>query len=87
MTLEELKKILEKAKFSPASAKAIEEIMTAAVSAGGITKEEKARLLGIVDLEMETANIEASFLEEVAAALQEYIGDLDKVILRQQPQK
>lgn len=78
MTLEELKEILTKAKFSPESAKVIGEIMDVAVTAGGITKEQKARLLGIVDLEIERSNLEADFLEEAAAALQEYVGELDK---------
>lgn len=78
MTLEELKEILAKAKFSPESTKVIGEIMDAAVTAGGITKEQKARLLGVVDLEIERSNLEADFLEEVATALQEYVGKLDK---------
>ena len=82
MTLEELKNILVKAKFSPEATKLIEKIMTAAIAAGGITKEQKVRLLGIVDLEIKRSDLEANFLEEATAALQEYVGELGKMASR-----
>jgi len=79
MDLQQVKNILNKEGFSEESLKVVNEILDGAIERGSITKDEKAKLLGVIDIEIEAANIEADAMEEVAAALESFAGEIDKV--------
>lgn len=55
MTLEEIKKIVNQGIFSKVGLEAINQILDSAIQRGGVTEEEKQRLIGIVEVEMNTA--------------------------------
>lgn len=80
MTLQQVKEILNKAGFSKESLKVMNEILDEAIKNGYITKEAKDKLLGIIDVEVEAANLEADAMEEVAMALENFAGEVDKAV-------
>ncbi|MFH1602092.1 MAG: hypothetical protein ABIB61_04005 [Candidatus Shapirobacteria bacterium] len=78
MDLQQLKETLNKAGFSEESTKVINEILDQAIARGSIKAEEKEKLLGIVDIETEAANIEADALEEVADSLTAFAQEVEQ---------
>jgi len=80
MNLQQVKEILNKAGFSEESLKVINEVLDEAIKNGYLTKEAKDKLLGIIDIEIETANLEADAMEEVAMALESFAGEVDKAV-------
>ena len=80
MNLQQVKEILNKAGFSEESLKVINEILDGAIKNGYITKEAKDKLLGIIDIEVEAANLEADAMEEVAMALESFASEVDKAV-------
>ncbi len=80
MTLQQVKEILNKAGFSEESLKVINEVLDEAIKNGYLTKEAKDKLLGIIDVEVEAANIEADAMEEVAMALENFASEIDKAV-------
>jgi|GEM_PF-2208698 len=80
MNLQQVKEILNKARFSEESLKVINEILDEAIKNGFITKEAKDKLLGIIDIEVEAANLEADAMEEVAMALENFASEVDKAV-------
>jgi len=80
MNLQQVKEILNKAGFSEESLKVINEILDGAIKNGYITKEAKDKLLGIIDVEVEAANLEADAMEEVAMALESFASEVDKAV-------
>lgn len=80
MNLQQVKEILNKAGFSEESLKVINEVLDEAIKNGYLTKEAKDKLLGIIDIEVETANLEADAMEEVAMALESFAGEVDKAV-------
>ena len=80
MNLQQVKEILNKAGFSEESLKVINEVLDEAIKNGYLTKEAKDKLLGIIDIEIETANLEADAMEEVAMALESFAADLDRAV-------
>ena len=71
-----------KAGFSEESLRVINKILSRARKRGFITKDEKERLLSVIDIEIEASNIEADAMEEVAAALESFAGEIDNAIKR-----
>lgn len=80
MNLQQVKEILNKAGFSEESLKVINEILDEAIKNGYLAKETKDKLLGIIDVEIEAANLEADAMEEVAMALESFAGEVDKAV-------
>lgn len=80
MTLQQVKDILNKAGFSEESLKVINEVLDEAIKNGYLTKEAKDKLLGIIDVEVEAANLEADAMEEVAMALENFASEVDKAV-------
>lgn len=80
MNLQQIKEILNKAGFSEESLKVINKILDEAIKGGYLTKEAKNKLLGIIDVEVEAANLEADAMEEVAMALESFAGEVDKAV-------
>ena len=80
MTLQQVKDILNKAGFSEESLKVINEVIDEAIKNGYLTKEAKDKLLGIIDVEVEAANLEADAMEEVAMALENFASEVDKAV-------
>ena len=80
MDLQQIKDILNKAGFSEESLKVINGVLDGAIERGFITEDEKAKLLGVIDIEIEAASIEADAMEEVAAALELFADEIDKAI-------
>lgn len=80
MNLQQVKEIINKAGFSEESLKVINEILDEAIKNGYLTKEAKDKLLGIIDVEIEAANIEADAMEEVAMALENFAVEVDKAV-------
>lgn len=78
MDLQQVKDTLNKAGFLEESLRVINEILDSAIKRGYITKDEKTKLLGVIDLEIEAANIEADAMEEVAMALESFANEIDK---------
>lgn len=80
MDLQQVKEILNKAGFSEESLEVMNGIFDEAIKRGYLTKEEKEKLLGIVDVEIEAANLEADAMEEIAMALESFAGEVDQAI-------
>jgi len=80
MNLQQVKEILNKAGFSEESLKVINEILDEAIKNEYLTKEAKEKLLGIIDVEVEAANLEADAMEEVALALESFAEEVDKAV-------
>lgn len=80
MNLQQIKEILNKAGFSEESLKVINEVLDEAIKNGYLTKEAKDKLLGIIDVEVEAANLEADAMEEVALALENFASEVDKAV-------
>ena len=78
MNLQQVKDTLNKAGFSEESLKALNQILDQAIARGSITQEEKTKLLGIIDVEIDGANIEADAMEDVAMALESFSDDVDR---------
>ena len=78
MDLQQVKDLLNKAGFSEESLEVINRVLDGAIERGSITKDEKAKLLGVIDIEIEAANIEADAMEEVAAALESFASEIDR---------
>src|SRR3989344_6686036 len=78
MNLQQVKETLNKAGFSEESLKAMNQILEQAIARGSITQEEKTKLLGIIDVEIDGANIEADAMEDVALALESFADDVDR---------
>lgn len=77
--LQEIKEALNKSGFSAESLIVINQIIDQAIADGFISIEEKDRLLGIVDAEIELANIEEEVKEDVSFALESYTNELDQI--------
>jgi hypothetical protein len=80
MNLQQVKEILNQAGFSKESLAAMNQIVDEAIKNGFLSKQAKEKLLGIVDLEIEAANLEADAMEEVAMALESYANDIDQAL-------
>jgi hypothetical protein len=80
MNLQQVKEVLNKAGFSEESLKVMNGVLGEAIKNGFITKEAKDKLLGIIDIEIEAANIEADAMEEVAMALESFANEVDKAV-------
>lgn len=80
MNLQQVKEILNKSGFSEESLKVINEVLDEAIKNGYLTKEAKDKLLGIIDIEVEAANLEADAMEKVAMALENFAGEVDKAV-------
>jgi len=80
MNLQQVKEILNKVGFTEESMKVINGILDEAIKSGHLTKESKDKLLGTIDIEAETANLEADSMEEVAMALENFAGEVDKAV-------
>ena len=80
MNLDSVKKILDEGEFSPEVQTAVRSIMDAATARGHVTEEEKTKLLGLIDLEVSAANIEADAMEEMASALDAFATETDEAI-------
>jgi len=78
MDLSQVREILNKAGFSEESMRVMNEIIDEAIKSGFITQEAKEKLLAIVDLEAEAANVEADAMEEVALALESFADELER---------
>lgn len=78
MDLSQVREILNKAGFSEESMRVMNEIMDEAIKKGFITQEAKEKLLAIIDLEIEAANVEADAMEEVALALESFADELER---------
>ena len=79
MNLEGLKDQVNKLSLPESSLKVINEILDQAILCRGLTEEEKVKLLGIINVEIESANIEANVMGEMAKALDEFALDLDQI--------
>jgi len=77
MDLQRIKEIINKAGFSEETQNKLNNILDKALKRGVLTEEEKKKMLAIIDLEIEAANLEAEALEETALALESLAGDLD----------
>src|SRR3989344_5769408 len=78
MDLQQVKDTLNKAGFSEESLKALNQVLDQAIARGSITQEEKTKLLGIIDVEIDGANIEADVMEDVGMALESFADDVDR---------
>lgn len=82
MNLQQVKEILNKSGFSEESLEVMNKVLDEALENGYLTKEAKDKLLGIIDIEVETANLEADAMEEVALALESFASEIDKAIAK-----
>ena len=77
MTLEQVRQMIESENFSPEIHAVMRSILEGATARGSLTEEEKTKLLGLIDLEVEVAHTEADAMEEMASALDEFAGEVD----------
>src|SRR3989304_3622313 len=80
MNLQQVKEILNQAGFSEESLAVMNQTLDEAIKNGFLSKEGKEKLLGIIDVEIEAANIEADAMEEVALALESYANEVDQAL-------
>jgi hypothetical protein len=78
--LQSLKQRIGDASFSPEAKNVINEILDSAEKRGSLLKEEKERIIGIIDLELEGGDIEMGFLKEVSAALEGFLGETERAV-------
>lgn len=78
MDLSKVKELINQNNFSEDSKAEMNKILDGAVMKKALSQEEKERLLAIIDLEIEAANLEADTLEELALALESFGNELDK---------
>ncbi len=75
MTLENIKNMLAQGGFSPEALEAMNAVLASAEARGSITEEEKQKLLGLIDLETDVAEIEATAMEDAAMALEGFAAE------------
>jgi intein-encoded DNA endonuclease-like protein len=76
MELQKVKDLINMVGFSEEAKKEMNEILDGAIQRGGLTLDEKQKLLKLVDLEIEKSNLEIDTLEEIALALEGYVTDV-----------
>jgi DNA polymerase III gamma/tau subunit len=80
MTPEKLKEILDSGSFSPEVQAVMSSILDTAIARGSVTEDEKTKLLGLIDLEVSAATIEADAMDDMAAALDDFTKETDEAI-------
>ena len=80
MDLQQAKDTLNRAGFSEESSGVINEVLDGAIARGHVTAEEKTKLLAVIDIEIEAANIEADAMEEVATVLESFASEVDGAV-------
>ncbi len=82
MNLDELKKQIEESNFSPEARLVIFDVLEKS-NVGGeikISPENRERLLGVVDLELEKNKLEIEIREGVASALEEFADSIESTV-------
>lgn len=93
MNLDELKKQIEESNFSPEARLVILDVLEKSTVGGEIkiSSENKERLLGVVDLELERNQLEIEIRQGVASALEEFADSIEstvkKISSKEQEQK
>ena len=76
MELQRLKEIINKAGFSPEILLRFNQILDNTIKNGHLSREDKAEMIALIDLEIECANVEADAMEEVALALESFADEI-----------
>lgn len=79
MNLQQFKDKLNKAGFSDEVLGVMNNILDKATNRGNISEEEKNDLAELLDMEIETTNIESDFLKECVTELNNYDNELGKI--------
>ena len=82
MDLQQIKGDIAKAGFSREGMALINAELDKAIGRGKLEKEEKEKIQGIMDLEIEAAKIVADANKEMAAALNEFADGIEAAIIK-----
>jgi hypothetical protein len=77
MDLNNLKEQINKAGFSEEAIASLNLILEGVTTGENLSEEDRGKIAEIVDQEIEQAEIQASIMEEIAFALEEYAGEVD----------
>lgn len=77
MELKALKGQMNKAGFSEDALASLNSILDVAIVKGSLSGEDQGKLQAIINKEIEQSKMQASVMEEIAFALEEYAGELD----------
>ena len=80
MTIEQVRGVLSDGGFTPEVHAAMSSILDAAAVRGSLTDDEKEKLLNLIDLDIEAADIEADTMTDMASALDEFAQEADEAI-------
>jgi len=75
--LQNIKSQIEQSQLSEDAKKVIDGILAQAMTRGSVTQEEKKKILDIIDLETDQADLEADTRQEVAETLETFVSDVD----------
>lgn len=75
--LQNIKGQIEQSQLSEDAKKVIDGILAQAVARGSVTQEEKKKILDIIDLETDQAELEADTRQEIAETLETFVSDVD----------
>lgn len=75
--LQNIKSQIEQSQLSEDAKKVIDGILAQATTRGSVTQEEKKKILDIIDLETDQADLEADTRQEIAETLETFVSDVD----------
>jgi len=80
MDLKQVRNMLDQSGLSSEGLEEVNAILKRAMERGCLIEEEKNKLLAILDIEIEAANIEADVLEELASGLDSFADEIDSIL-------
>jgi DNA-directed RNA polymerase sigma subunit (sigma70/sigma32) len=75
--LQNIKAQIDQSQLSDDAKRVLGNILAQAMTRGSVTGEEKKRILDIIDLETDQADLEADTRQEIAETLETFVSDVD----------
>ena len=75
--LQNIKSQIEQSQLSEDAKKVINKLLAQAITRGSITQDEKKKILDIIDLETDQAELEIDTRQEIAETLETFVSDID----------
>ena len=75
--LQNIKSQIEQSQLSDDAKKIIDVLITQAIARGSITQDERKKILDIIDVETDQAELEADTRQEIAETLETFVSDVD----------
>jgi len=75
--LQNIKSQIEQSQLSEEAKRVVGGLLAQAITKGSITQDEKKKILDIIDIETDQAELEADTRQEIAETLETFVSDVD----------